>query len=301
MKSWKTHFYAVGAASMLLSLLFLGAAVAEDPSYVETIESWQAEREASLKKDSSWLTVAGLYWLREGENWVGAGGANDFVLPEGSAPDVVGVFEFEDRTATFKAADGVTVTQNGKRVQTVVLEMGEKHALAINDLAMWLHYSGPRLAIRLRDLNAPLRKEFTGLKWFPVDPRYKVKAKFTPHAEPKKIDMLNILGDIESFESPGYLDFEIMGQSVRMEPTSAREGTLKFVFRDGTSGKEVYPAARFLHADAPENGEVTIDFNRAYNPPCAYNPHTTCPMPTKENRLEIRIEAGEKNYHDTHS
>ena len=135
MKSWKTHFYAVGAASMLLSLLFLGAAVAEDPSYVETIESWQAEREASLKKDSSWLTVAGLYWLREGENWVGAGGTNDFVLPEGSAPDVVGVFEFEDRTATFKVADGVSVAQHDKPVQTVVLEMGQKHALAINDLA----------------------------------------------------------------------------------------------------------------------------------------------------------------------
>jgi len=300
-RSWKKHVYAVGVASMLLSFLVLGAAVAEDPSYVETIESWQAEHEANLKKDSSWLTVAGLYWLREGENWVGAGGTNDFVLPEGSAPNVVGVFELEDRTATFTAADGVTVTHHDEPVQTVVLEMGAKHALAINDLTMWLHYSGPRLAIRLRDLSSTLRKEFTGLKWFPVDPRYKVKAEFTPHAEPKKVDMLNILGDIESFESPGYVEFEIMGQSVRMEPLSAREGALKFVFRDGTSGKEVYPAARFLRTEAPKNGEVTIDFNRAYNPPCAYNPHTTCEIPTKENRLEIRIEAGEKNYHDTHS
>ena len=309
MKSWKTHVYAlravgvVGAASTLLLLLSLGAAVAEDPSYVESIESWQAERETNLKKDSSWLTVAGLYWLREGENWVGAASTNDFVLPEGSAPDVVGVFEFEDRTATFKVADGVTVTHGDERVpvQTVVLEMGRKHALAINDLTMWLHYSGPRLAIRLRDLNSTLRKEFTGLKWFPVDPRYKVQAKFTPHPELKKIEMLNVLGDIESFESPGYVDFEILGQSVRMEPMTAREGALWFVFRDGTSGKESYPAARFLRTQAPKNGEVTIDFNRSYNPPCAYNPHTTCPLPTKENRLKLRIEAGEKNYHDTHS
>ena len=297
----------MGAASMLLSLLLLGAAVAEEPGYVETIQNWRSELEANLKKDSGWLTVAGLYWLREGENSVGAGITNDFVLPEGSAPDVVGVFEFEDRTATFKVADGVTVTQPGpendnpEAVQTVVLEMGQKHALAINDLTMWVHYSGPRLAIRLRDLNSTLRKEFTGLKWFPVDPRYKVKAKFTPHREPKKIELLNILGDIESFESPGYVDFEIMGQSVRMEPTSARGGALKFVFRDGTSGKESYPAARFLRAEAPKNGEVTLDFNRSYNPPCAYNPHTTCEIPTKENRLGIRIEAGEKNYHDTHS
>ena len=254
-----------------------------------------------MKKDSSWLTVAGLYWLREGENTVGADASNDFVLPEGSAPGSVGVFDFEDGKATFRAADGVTVTQNGEPVKTVELEMGEKHAVAINDLKMWLHYSGPRLAIRLRDLNASLRKEFTGLKWFDVDARYKVTAKFTPYAEPKRVDLLNVLGDIESFESPGYVDFQIMGTSVRMEPMSTRGGALWFVFRDGTSGKGSYPAARFLRTEQPENGEVVIDFNRSYNPPCAYNPHTTCPVPTKQNRLKVRVEAGEKNYHENHS
>lgn len=297
MKSLNKHVHAVGALSMLVSLMWFGAAVAKDPSYVEAVTTWRAEREQSLKADSSWLTVAGLYWLREGENWVGASGTNDFVLPEGSAPDVVGVFEFEDRTATFKAAPGVTVTQNDTPVDSVVLEMGEKHALAIGDLKMWLHYSGPRLAIRLRDLNSPIRKEFTGLKWFPVDPRYRVTAEFTPYPEPKRVDMLNILGDVESFESPGYVEFELMGETIRMEPLSAREGALWFVYRDGTSGNESYPAARFLRTDPPKNGEVVIDFNRSYNPPCAYNPHTTCPMPTKENRLKVRIEAGEKNYH----
>ena len=211
----------------------------------------------------------------------------------------MGVFKFYDRKATFHAEDGVTITRDGKPIQPkqiVELEMGEKHAIAINDLKMWLHYSGERLAIRLRDLNASYRKEFAGLDWFPVDPKFRVEAKFTPHTEEKKVEMLNILGDIEVFEAAGYVDFELQAQKVHMEPMKAREGALWLIFRDGTSGKGSYQAARFLRTEPPENGKVVIDFNRAYNPPCAYNPHTTCPMPTKENRLEIRIEAGEKNY-----
>ena len=300
MKSRTKLGYAVGAAlalaTFMLVILSVSASSVEDPGYVDKVKSWQAEREANLQKDTSWLTVAGLYWLREGENWVGTATRNDFVLPEASAPAVVGVFEFHDRKATFHAEDGVTITQDGKPIQNVELEMGEKHAIAINDLKMWLHYSGERLAIRLRDLNASYRKEFAGLDWYPVDPSFRVQAKFTPHAEEKKVEMLNILGDIEVFEAAGYVDFELRGQKVRLEPMKAREGVLWLIFRDGTSGKGSYQAARFLRTEPPENGKVVIDFNQAYNPPCAYNPHTTCPMPTKENRLEIRIEAGEKNY-----
>ena len=258
--------------------------------------AWQAEREEGLLADDSWLTVAGLYWLREGSNTVGADGSNDFVLPEGSAPAEVGVFEFADRVTTFHASPGVEILQSGEPVTSVVLEMGEKHALEIGRLRLWLHYSGERLAIRLRDLDAPLRKEFTGLNWFPPDERFRVTARFTPYDEPKKIEMLNILGDIEPFESPGTVEFELLGETIRMEPLSVRDGALWLVFRDGTSGKEVYPAARFLRAEAPVDGEVVLDFNRAYNPPCAYNPFTTCPIPTKQNRLAVRIEAGEKLY-----
>ena len=140
------------------------------------------------------------------------------------------------------------------------------------------------------------------MKWFPVDPRYKIQAKFTPHAELRKIDMLNILGDIESFESPGYVDFEIMGH-VGADGADDRARGLALVRVPGRDQRQRGPTRQrgSCARDAPKNGEVTIDFNRTYNPPCAYNPYTTCPMPTKENRLEIRIEAGEKNYHDTHS
>lgn len=272
----------------------------EDSSYVREIENWRVERETNLKKDGSWLTVAGLYWLRPGENWVGAGLENDFVLPAGTAPGVVGVFVLNGNKTEFRAEPGVAVTQQGKPVSVATFdgtgEQGEKKAIAIGRLSMWVHNSGDRLAIRLRDLDSPIRKEFTTLDWFPVDPAYRVTAKFVPHPEPKPVEILNMLGDIERYKSPGYVDFTLQGQAIRMEPVLNTSGGLWLIFRDATSGKETYPAARFLQAEAPKNGEVTIDFNKAYNPPCAFNPYTTCPMPAKENRLKIRVEAGEKNY-----
>jgi uncharacterized protein (DUF1684 family) len=295
-KAHSLSILAVWAVAWMFQTTFAG----EEPAYVERIEIWRVEREADLQKDSSWLTVAGLYWLRDGENWAGTDPTNDFVLPKGTTPGVAGVFEFHDRETTFRAAEGVSVTLDGKPAKSVKLEMGEHHAIRVNDLTLWLHYSGERLAIRIRDLNSTIRKGFAGLEWFPVDEKYRVTAKFVPHDAPREIEMLNILGDVERFETRGYVYFEFDGESIRMEPVS-RNGGLWFVFRDGTSGAESYPAARFLSAEAPIDGKVIIDFNRAYNPPCAFNPHTTCPMPTKENRLKVRIEAGEKNYKQRHS
>jgi uncharacterized protein (DUF1684 family) len=280
---------------LLFPALLLGlGGRAEDPSYVKEIEVWRQERETGLKKDGSWLTVAGLFWLREGESTVGAAPENDFVLPEG-APPFVGAFGYHDGKVTFRAHEGVRVLQKEKPVTEVSLEQGEKNALSFGRLSMWVHASGPRLAIRLRDLDSPIRKEFTGLEWFPVAPAYRVTGKFTPHPKPKPVEILNMLGDIERYESPGVVDFELMGEAIRMEPVwNTERDRLWFIFKDATSGRETYPSARFLYADAPKDGKVVVDFNKAYNPPCAFNPYTTCPMPTKENRLKVRIEAGEK-------
>jgi uncharacterized protein (DUF1684 family) len=278
--------------AIFLPLILLG----EDASYQKAIESWRMERETNLKKDGSWLTVAGLYWLREGESTVGADPENDFVLPEGAAPAFVGSFLYEAGKVSFRANEGVTVVQrkDEKPVSTAALEPGEKNGLVLGKLSMWVHASGPRLAIRLRDLDSPIRKEFTGLEWFAVDPAYRVTAKFTPYPKPKDVEILNMLGDIERYQSPGVVDFELLGQAIRMEPVLNSDGGLWFIFKDGTSGKETYPSARFLYADVPKDGSVVVDFNKAYNPPCAFNPYTTCPMPPKENRLKVRVEAGER-------
>jgi hypothetical protein len=269
---------------------------AEDASYLKEIETWRLERQDSLQKDDSWLTVAGLYWLREGENSIGTGLENDFVLPEDSGPGHVGSFTLSGTDVRFQVADGVTATHKGERIQTARLEPGEKNAVAVGRLSMWVHLSGERRAIRLRDLESPIRKKFHGLEWFPVDPAYRITARFTPYPQPKAVEILNMLGDIEKYESPGDVTFVLQGQEIRMAPVSNSRGGLWLIFRDGTSGKETYPAARFLHAEPPSSGEVVLDFNKAYNPPCAFNPFTTCPMPAKENRLTLRVEAGEKDY-----
>jgi uncharacterized protein len=306
MTSSRVRNVAATAASVTMLYTFAAsvpaepAEPAEDTAYVKEVEAWRAEREANLEKDDSWLTVAGLYWLRDGENWIGTAAENDFVLPEGSAPPVVGVFELHDGKTTFRPQRGVVVTQYGKPFETASLasgEPGEKDAVSIGKLSMWVHNSGARLAIRLRDLDSSIRKEFTGLVWFPVDPAFRVTATFTPYPKPREVEILNMLGDIERYQSPGTLAFQLGGESVRMEPVLNSNGGLWLIFRDGTSGRDTYPAARFLQADPPRGSEVVLDFNKAYNPPCAFNPHTTCPMPAKENRLKVPIEAGEKDYH----
>ena len=164
---------------------------------------------------------------------------------------------------------------------------------------MWVHQSGDRLAIRLRDKNNHLRREFTGLKWYPVKQDYRVSAEYVPYETPKTMPIPNILGDVDTMVSPGTAAFTMDGQRMQMiavaDPDRPKE--LWFIFRDLTSGDTTYPAARFLYTPRPDaNGKVTLDFNRAENPPCAFNAYATCPLPPPENRLQVRVEAGEKIY-----
>jgi uncharacterized protein (DUF1684 family) len=274
-----------------------------DDAYRKSVEKWRQEREARLKADDGWLTVAGLFFLNEGENRFGSSPVNDIVLPEG-APAEIGVFEYRGGKLTAKIKDGVTVLQHGKPVKVAEFKVGvAQDALVVEGLTMWMHYSGDRHAIRVRDKNSALRKSFTGCKWFPIDEKYRVTGRFIPYAKPKPVRFPNILGDYEAYDALGLVELTLDGQKYKMEgvgsgPANARR--LFFVFRDLTSGKESYPSARFLYADMPKQGdEVVLDFNQAQNPPCAFNPHTTCPLPPEQNRLRVRIPAGEKNYHVT--
>ena len=278
--------------------LALGAAVIGQPDeYRATQHAWRADREARLMADDGWLTVAALHFLRQGENSFGTSPLNDMVLPEG--PVSAGVFELRGREVFLRVTEGQTLVVNGESMMATQLYPTEedRQDLTIGDLTMWVHYSGERLAIRLRDTNSQIRKSFTGLKWFPVDERYRVRGQFIPHDEPITVSLPNILGDIEPFTSHGSVVLTVNGAEMKMLPMTSGD-RLWFIFRDLTSGSETYPAARFLYADAPdEDGWTTVDFNQAYNPPCAFNPHTTCPLPPQPNRLGVRIEAGEKDYH----
>lgn len=289
----------------------VSAHLVDDEEYRKSLEKWRQEREDRLKADEGWLTVAGLFFLNEGENRFGSSPLNDIVLPEGAPPEI-GAFEYRGGKLTAKIKDDVTVLQHGNPVKVAEFKVGvAQDALVVDGLTMWMHYSGDRHAIRVRDKNSPLRESFTGCKWFPIDEKYRVTGRFMPYAKPKPVRFPNILGDYEAYDALGLVEFTLDGQKYQMEgvgsgPANARR--LFFVFRDLTSGKDSYPAARFLYADMPKQGdpstplragEVVLDFNQAQNPPCAFNPYTTCPLPPEQNRLRVRIPAGEKNYHVT--
>jgi uncharacterized protein (DUF1684 family) len=272
---------------------------APDAEYVASIEKWREEREAALRTDDGYLTVAGLFFLHEGVSRFGSDPKNDIVLPSG--PAEAGTFEHRGGVTTVTLAEGSTATINGRRMQRTTLKPdtaeGGPDRVVIGSLTLFLHASGRRQAIRLRDTNSRIRREFTGCKWFPVDSAYRVEGRLMPYNAHKRVELPNILGDIEEFKSPGLVVFTLHGREIKMEPVLSSRGRYWFIFRDQTSGKETYSAARFVYADAPgADMRVVIDFNRAYNPPCAFNPHTTCPLPSPQNRLPIAIQAGEMEY-----
>ena len=271
------------------------AGVRAQDDYATGIETWRAERETRLTADDGWLTVAGLFFLREGENSFGSDPLHDIVLPSG--PRDAGVFVLGDDRVTLRAAAGGTVSVDGRDVTAAELwpYENERPALTIGPLTLFVHSSGQRLGIRMLDRNSAILREFAGLDWYPVDADYRVRGRFVPHAEPQEVRIQNILGDVETLTSSGTVRLSIRGEEVEMLPVDAGD-QLWFIFRDLTSGTETYPAARFLYADAPEDGWTVVDFNKAYNPPCAFNPHTTCPLPPRANRLPVRVEAGEREY-----
>ena len=268
------------------------------PSYKSQVERWQRERLAALTADDGWLTVAGLFWLKEGTNTVGTAPENDIVLPKGSAREALGRFIFHNSVTSFEADPGNEVTVNGKTVRSATLKpdlSGTPDLIQIRALTMFVIERGSRFGIRLKDKNSELREKFTGLKYFPIDERYRVKAKFVAYNPPRKIKVPNILGDISNEPCPGYAEFSFNGHAYRLEPI-VEDGLLFFIFKDQTSGKETYPAGGFFYAEMSNNGEVILDFNKAFNPPCAFTPYATCPLPPAQNHLPLRIEAGELRY-----
>lgn len=269
-------------------------------SYRAEIAKFREAREAVLKTDTGWLTIAGLFFLTKPDTSFGSDPASEIVLPAG-APAHAGTFALRGGKVSVTAAKGVGFVLDGKTVTAADLKsdaIGAPDRIGLQDLTLWVHQSGDRQAIRLRDKNNHLRKEFTGLSWYPVNEAYRVDGEFVPYATPRTLQIPNILGDLDAMVSPGVATLSIGGLTMQMvaisDPDHDKE--LWFIFRDLTSGAETDPAARFLYAPLPVNGKLALDFNKAQNPPCAYNAFATCPLPPAENRLGVRIEAGEKNY-----
>ena len=270
---------------LIAGTLLIALANAETP-YQATIEQFRRQREANLKSDTGWLTVAGLFWLHDGANAAGSDPKNAIVLPRG--PAKYGVFELRNGKTTFHPVSGAPVDLKADTD-------GPPTQLRVDTLTLFVIHRGQRYGIRMRDTASKLRAEFTGEHWLPVNETYRVTAKFVPYPAGKTITVPNILGEVEQEPCPGYVEFTLSGQTLRLDPVVEGD-ELFFIFHDQTSGKETYPPGRFLYSAMPANGKVELDFNKAINPPCAFTPFATCPLPPKQNRLPIRIEAGELNY-----
>lgn len=295
---------------LFTALLFItscgGEADKGSPEYITEIKDWHQAREARLVEDTGWLNLVGLYWLDEGENSFGTAESNDVIFPKGL--EQMGTFTLGDSAVTFKAAEGVTITSNGEQVTEMELKpdiSGERTILEWGTLRWFVivrsgDNTGAKYGIRLRDLEADAVKNFAGVDMYPIDEDWKIEAEYVKYDEPKPIVIPSIIGTKNEDESPGELVFTIDGEEYKLNPLDMGDG-FWLIFADMTSGKETYGAGRFLYTEGPgENNKVIIDFNKAYNPPCAFSKYATCPLPPKENHLKVEITAGEKNYGDHH-
>jgi uncharacterized protein (DUF1684 family) len=278
-------------------VLAAAAPPAADPAYRDEIASWREQREARLKSESGWLSVAGLFWLKEGASTFGSDPASVVVLPA-DAPARAGLFVRTGDRVVVRPAAGAALQLEGKPVtqETAVPLDGE--SLVLGRFQLQAIRRGDRFGIRLRDPESPLRRQFKTLDWFPIDERYRVTARFVPDSRPQTVSVANVLGQTSDEPSPGRIEFELGGRTLSLRPYIEDGDTSQwfYVFHDETAPRLTYGGGRFVYSKPAEDGRVVLDFNKAYNPPCAFNPYTTCPLPPKENRLAIEVPAGERKY-----
>jgi hypothetical protein len=277
----------------------LGSARAQT-DYTKEIEKWRSEREANLKKETGWLTVTGLGWLKDGINTVGAGDKFDVRLTDNFKQGNFGEIEFGNGKAVLKVASGVDAQSDGKRitgpVDLVSDEKGKPTEIRTGTQTFFLIKREERYGIRLKDSNSEARRKFAGLHWFPIDETYKVIARLEPGTEAKELKVPNVLGGFFKMKSPGRLKFNLKGQDYSLQTVEEDDGSLFLIFGDQSNENDTYKSGRFLYAEKLVNGEALLDFNKAENPPCAFTPYATCPLPPPGNKLAVKIDAGEKRY-----
>jgi uncharacterized protein len=272
----------------LAVLLLLAAcrqeAVPRQP-YRGEIDQWRAKRRAALLRDDGWLTLVGLFWLHDGVNAIN--------LPT-----------HPPSTWRFILQNGEVTVELNKRQRIILRDDTNPRPTVIHAGTLSFQaikrgdVSGDKYGIRAKDSASEARKSFKGLDYFPMNPDFRVQARFEPYNPPKKIAITNVLGMTSGEVSPGALVFTLQGKTFRIDPILEQgEKDLFIIFKDATSGKETYGAARYMYAHPPDaTGKTIVDFNESYNPPCVFTPYATCPLPPPQNRLPIRIEAGEKKY-----
>lgn len=272
----------------------------EQAAYREQIMAWHVHREAGLRSPTGWLALAGLFWLKPGKSTIGSGETSDFMLPK-DAPSQVGQFDLTGKEITFTSLIGDQVALNGRAFSgTISLKHDEdddkSDKLTIGPIQFYVIDRDGRLAVRVKDAQSAMLRNFKGTQFFPISPEFRFEAKFIP--SPTRVNVPNVLGRAELQDSPGLVEFSYQGQKYQLRPIFEGK-TLFFIFKDLTSKNETYQAGRMVNTPLPKDGKVVLDFNKAYNPPCIFSPYATCPLPLKENILPIRIEAGELRYDES--
>jgi uncharacterized protein (DUF1684 family) len=269
-------------------------------AYEDSIEEWQHNRLDRLKGKNGWLNLAGLFWLSEGENSFGSDPSNDIVFPE-KAEAFCGTLTLGiDGAVALKAHEVANIKHGDQLVSEI--DLVHDHAenttyLEQGDLAWYIVKRGERYGIRMRDYKHPRIQELDHIPSYPINVDYVVEAKLVPFDEPKMMEVATPLeGFTETYECPGELHFEINETELRLHPFTSGKGYF-IVLADETTGIDTYGAGRFMYSLPDSTGRIILDFNKAYNPPCAFSPFATCPMPPRENYLSVAIEAGEKSVH----
>lgn len=290
-------------AYWLAAVVCLQSAVSPDEQraaewQMET-QQWREARDRSLRAPDGWLAVSGLIYLEPGEHRFGSGADCVVRLTADSSPPLAGTLQVTPDRVTFRAADSVAVQLNGAAAQQGQLQINLQASeadspdrLKVGTTTLQMIGRSGRLAVRLRDSQNPLRLSFQGEPWYPIQSAYRVEATWLPAAVPRVVQIQNVRGGLSEGRVAGTVEFELQGQRLQLEALEESADSLMIVFRDQTSGKETYGAGRFLSFPTPRGRNLILDFNRAYNPPCAWNPHTLCPLPSKSNHLPISVSAG---------
>lgn len=274
-----------------------------DPDYAAELDEWKRTRDENLRRNDGWLTVVGLSWLEEGVNSLGADPASTVVFPEG-VDRHLGQIIVEGESPILEAASDSGIRHRDSEVTTLALETdasGEPTMLTLDSLSFYVIDRAGRLGVRIKDSEAPALTHFSGMDYFPVDARWRIRASFEAFEEPRTIKVPNVVGTAFEEPVPGIVSFEVDGRIFELTPIGEQDGQFFIVFGDETNGTETYGGGRFLYTDPPSpDGTIELDFNAAYNPPCVFTPFATCPLPPPGNRLAIEVRAGEKTYGAPH-
>jgi len=273
-------------------------------AYKKEMESWKATRLQRLTSENGWLTLVGLYWLKEGKNSFGSDTTNTVILPAGATPPVAGILTLNHGVIHLDANPGAQVKIKDSSVTSAVLQDDGEGAndptiVRIGTVSFYIIKRAGQLGVRVKDSQSPTRLNFKGLDYYPVNADYRYEARFEPYTPAKKIRIATMIKTVEEDSCPGALVFTQDGKTQRLDVVMETGSDNEFfiMFSDETSGKETYGMGRQVYTSLPDaNGKVILDFNKAYNWPCVFTEFATCPIPPAQNHLPFRVEAGEKMY-----